>query len=214
MPRIDASLTLLYPDRATDDAMRAAAADGFTAYETWWPHPRPDPTDRRLQDFIDHSRRNGLHLVCLTGYSGAADERGLGTSVLPESVIERHFEALAATVTALRSPVVTMLYGNLRHSDRAGRVAAENRFAHLARSGHDPASAVRAAGGRLAHLQIADHPGRHEPGTGALDFGALGLALRATDYRGYIGLEYHPTGLARGPHLPSALTRAWDGARR
>jgi hydroxypyruvate isomerase len=44
----------------------------------------------------------------------------------------------------------------------------------------------------IGHLQFADEPGRHEPGTGSIDFPALVGAAEAGGYQGYIGLEYVP----------------------
>jgi len=57
----------------------------------------------------------------------------------------------------------------------------------------DPIAFLRNQGKRVAHIQIADYPGRHEPGTGAIDFNILFEALRAEEYTGSIGLEYIPT---------------------
>jgi hydroxypyruvate isomerase len=53
---------------------------------------------------------------------------------------------------------------------------------------------IVAAAGLLkpAHVQIADWPGRHEPGSGNLPFGRFFEALEASDYAGYVGLEYAP----------------------
>ncbi len=64
---------------------------------------------------------------------------------------------------------------------------------HVARSGDDPVAAVRQAAGRIGHVQIADLPGRHEPGTGELDFAEIFRALDAVGYADDIGLEYAPT---------------------
>ncbi len=44
----------------------------------------------------------------------------------------------------------------------------------------------------IGHIQFADHPGRHEPGTGALDFKLLTGVIEAAGYSGFIGLEYIP----------------------
>ena len=46
----------------------------------------------------------------------------------------------------------------------------------------------------IAHIQISDVPGRHEPGTGEINYPAVFTALEQVGYQGYIGLEYHPSG--------------------
>ncbi|WP_204333729.1 hydroxypyruvate isomerase family protein [Rhizobium leguminosarum] len=46
---------------------------------------------------------------------------------------------------------------------------------------------------RIGHIHIADYPGRHEPGTGMIDFDAILEALAAHDYHGAIGFEYIPS---------------------
>jgi len=45
---------------------------------------------------------------------------------------------------------------------------------------------------RIAHIQIADVPGRHEPGTGSIDFPALVTTIDRLGYTGWIGCEYVP----------------------
>lgn len=46
---------------------------------------------------------------------------------------------------------------------------------------------------RIGHIQIADNPGRHQPGTGEIHFAFLFRRLDELSYPGYIGLEYAPT---------------------
>lgn len=45
---------------------------------------------------------------------------------------------------------------------------------------------------RIAHIQIADNPGRHEPGTGEINYPFLFQYLDEIRYRGWIGCEYKP----------------------
>ena len=45
---------------------------------------------------------------------------------------------------------------------------------------------------RIGHLQIADNPGRNEPGTGEINYSFLFRHLEALGYKGWIGCEYKP----------------------
>ena len=47
---------------------------------------------------------------------------------------------------------------------------------------------------RIGHVQIADNPGRHEPGSGEIHFGFLLRHLDAIGYSGWVGCEYVPAG--------------------
>jgi hydroxypyruvate isomerase len=64
---------------------------------------------------------------------------------------------------------------------------------HLANNGDDVDAALLAYAHRIAHVQIADHPGRGEPGTGTLDLQRYLSTIEANGYSGYVGLEYIPT---------------------
>lgn len=49
--------------------------------------------------------------------------------------------------------------------------------------------------GRIAHMQLADNPGRHEPGTGEINFNNLFRFIDEAGYTGWIGCEYKPAGV-------------------
>lgn len=44
----------------------------------------------------------------------------------------------------------------------------------------------------IGHIHVADVPGRHEPGTGEINYEHLFGVLRERGYRGFVGLEYMP----------------------
>lgn len=44
----------------------------------------------------------------------------------------------------------------------------------------------------IGHIHIADAPGRHEPGTGEINYGAIVSTLEANGYRGRLGFELFP----------------------
>lgn len=56
----------------------------------------------------------------------------------------------------------------------------------------DLARCIVANLGRIAHFQIADNPGRHEPGTGEINYPYLFALIDRLGYTGWIGCEYRP----------------------
>jgi hydroxypyruvate isomerase len=63
---------------------------------------------------------------------------------------------------------------------------------HVGMAGHDARAALRRYQPLVAHVQIADVPGRHEPGTGGQPIAAFLADLDALGYPGCVGLEYRP----------------------
>ena len=82
---------------------------------------------------------------------------------------------------------------------------------HLAANGDDLDAAIAAYADRTAHVQIADAPGRGEPGTGDLDLQRHLTALADHGYAGWVGLEYKPT-TATTPESFGWLPRERRGA--
>jgi len=76
-------------------------------------------------------------------------------------------------------------------------VAAPNLFLqfdiyHAQRSGGEIAGTLMRHFDRIGHIQVADNPGRNEPGTGELNFGFLFGLIDRLGYQGWIGAEYKP----------------------
>lgn len=64
---------------------------------------------------------------------------------------------------------------------------------HAHVNGEDPAAFLAQHADKVAHIQLADYPGRHEPGSASIDFSQFFETLHASGYEGSIGLEYVPT---------------------
>jgi hydroxypyruvate isomerase len=64
---------------------------------------------------------------------------------------------------------------------------------HLANNGDDVAAAIASYADRVTHVQIADWPGRGEPGSGELALDRHLGDLQTRGYTGWVGLEYTPT---------------------
>jgi hydroxypyruvate isomerase len=64
---------------------------------------------------------------------------------------------------------------------------------HLATNGDDLAAVIERHAPKITHVQIADAPGRGEPGSGRLDLAGHVAALREHGYEGWVSLEYRPT---------------------
>ena len=78
-------------------------------------------------------------------------------------------------------------------------VGAENLYLqydiyHMQRMEGELAATMAKHLARIAHIQLADNPGRNEPGTGEINYPFLFAHLDRIGYRGAIGCEYKPAG--------------------
>jgi hydroxypyruvate isomerase len=63
---------------------------------------------------------------------------------------------------------------------------------HMQRMEGELAKTLQANLARIGHIQLADNPGRNEPGTGEINFGFLLPYLDEIGYSGWVGCEYKP----------------------
>jgi hydroxypyruvate isomerase len=67
-------------------------------------------------------------------------------------------------------------------------------FFHMQIMEGDLAQTVERLLPRIGHIQLADVPGRHEPGSGEINFDFLLRRLDTLGYSGWVGCEYNPRG--------------------
>ncbi|MFI5267640.1 MAG: hydroxypyruvate isomerase family protein [Chloroflexota bacterium] len=87
---------------------------------------------------------------------------------------------------------------------------------HVTMMGGDAVAAVERYADSIGHVQIADVPGRHQPGTGQAPISAFLARLDEVGYDGYVGLEYVPQGSMDEAlaWLPRAQRSYADGERK
>jgi hydroxypyruvate isomerase len=114
-------------------------------------------------------------------------------------------ERAGTEVTLLLEPLNTRVDhpGALVHSTRNGldivdavgspRLRLLLDVYHALMMGEDLAAEVGSDGALIGHVQVADLPGRNEPGTGEVDWDAVLRTVRGLGYSGPFGMEYVPT---------------------
>ena len=139
------------------------------------------PYGRRLAG-LDHDTQGAVAIANLRLAAEAAGR--VGASVLVEAINSVDTPGFPLDTSARAMAVI-------------GAVGAPNvgflaDLYHLAKMGEDVAEALHRCRDAIAHVQVADPPGRGAPGTGTLDFEPLFAQLAADGYDGWVGLEYLP----------------------
>ena len=63
---------------------------------------------------------------------------------------------------------------------------------HMLMMQEDPASFIPQYAYKIGHIQFADCPDRHQPGTGNMDYQQIFSLIKASLYHGWVGAEYKP----------------------
>lgn len=175
------------------------------------PFTSGDPDARAaFRDAIETAKRYCAALACpkinvLPPQAIAGLGRATQVAVYQENLAHAA-EALAAEgARVVAEPVNTrdrpeMLVGRIAEMaevlEGVGRddLALQFDVYHVARMDDPPAETFTRFVDRIGHVQFADAPGRHEPGTGDVDFEAVFAAIDASGYDGWINAEYVPSG--------------------
>lgn len=142
-----------------------------------------------------------------------------GTGQLPEGMdaalaYETFIENLRYTADALASEGVKAFVEPLNTKDNPGQLTATSAdgMKAIADAGHpnielqydfyhmqimegDLIATFTELLPSIGHVQFADNPGRHEPGTGEINYDAVFAAIDASGYSGWVGAEYYPSGV-------------------
>jgi hydroxypyruvate isomerase len=135
----------------------------------------PRPAEEKIESMVENLRElagraetAGVTLL-LEPLNTALDHRGcfLNTSALGVEIVRR-----------VNSPQMKLLYD----------------IYHMSMMGEDVLTEIEKNLEWVGYLHVADLPGRHQPGTGRIDYEAVNTLLRRAKYEGFIGMEFSALG--------------------
>ena len=165
---------------------------------------RGDDFRRSVDQAMEYAQALGVgQLNCLAGKAVA----GVAPGRLHDTLVAN----LAYAASALKTQGLRLLIEPINVYDIPGfflnrtqqavaildAVGADNLFVqydiyHAQRSEGELAATLGRYLARIGHVQLADNPGRHEPGTGEIHFDFLLAHLDQIGYSGWVGCEYLP----------------------
>lgn len=122
-------------------------------------------------------------LKCLNAAKPICEKENVTLVIEPLNAIDRkgysmpYAEPVFELLKKVNSPNIKMLY-DIYHQSMTGDLSIED---------------IRKNIDLIGHFHVADSPGRHEPGTGKVDYVKILSEISALPYSGYIGLEYRAT---------------------
>jgi len=168
--------------------------------------------DRRgeFQDGVERAIGYARALGCPTihamaGNAPAGGDRDRLTAAFVENLRFAADECAKAGLTVVIEPINSrdmpayFLNTSAQALDILARVGAANAklqydIYHMQIMEGDLAPTIERILPMIAHMQLADTPGRHEPGTGEINFAWLLPQIDRLGYSGWIGCEYRPAG--------------------
>jgi hydroxypyruvate isomerase len=153
---------------------------------------------------IDYAKAlNCRQVNCLVGIAPAGIDAGTLRRTVIENLRYAATQLKQAGIKLLIEPINTYdipgfyLNTTAQALDLIESVGADNLFVqydvyHAQRTEGELAKTVERNLARIAHIQVADNPGRNEPGTGEINYPFLFKHLDRIGYDGWIGCEYKP----------------------
>lgn len=209
---------------ATAHSLQVAAMSGNRRNTLIDPDDRPGLIEEMMQVFAVAQRLHCHHVVMLADAlnrdGSAAPTRPLSREVKIDSIVAGLSEladwARDANVTLLLEPLNTVLdhRGCFLDSSELGvqivkqvnhpNVQLLYDIYHMSMMGEDVLAQLEKYRTHIGYIHVADMPGRHQPGTGTIDYAAVNALLRRIGYSGFVGMEFSPAGLGHAANEAAA----------
>jgi hydroxypyruvate isomerase len=159
---------------------------------------------RGVASAIDYAKALDCKLInCIAGVAPQGADAGALRATLVANLAYAAGELAKENIKLLIEPINTRDIPGffLTHSAQAlgliEEVGSDNLFIqydiyHMQVMEGDLARTIETHLPRIAHIQLADNPGRHEPGTGEIAYPFLFGHLDRIGYSGWVGCEYKP----------------------
>lgn len=170
-----------------------------------WPD-RIEEFQTGVRQTIDIARKLGCHqLNCPVGYPRKEFSLAEQQQTLVDNLRFAAEETAKADIMLLVEPLNPITHPNyLLTTTLAGcalldqvnhpNLKIQYDFYQMQRSEGELIETARKHLDRIGYIQLADNPGRHQPGTGEINFRFLLNELARMDYHRYVSLEYTPLG--------------------
>jgi len=168
-----------------------------------------------LPDRVEEFRAGvaqAIHYATTLGVQQLNCLAGKAPADVPDAVVRQTFvDNLKFAAAALKEAGLNLLIEPVNRHDVPGfwlntsalalsvmdEVGADNLFLqydlyHMQRSEGELGATLAKHLARIGHIQVADNPGRNEPGTGEINYGFLFDHLDKLGYKGSVGCEYKP----------------------
>jgi len=130
----------------------------------------------RLAEYQQTFRKNLCHAIEIFSALGIKTVfEAINTEDMPGFIIHNS-EQMLALMTEINHPDLLMQYD----------------IYHMLMMQEAPALFIQQYADKIGHIQFADCPGRHQPGTGSVDFKTLFSIIKDSPYQGWVGAEYTP----------------------
>jgi len=201
-------------ETAAEQRLTIAAMSGNRRHSLIDPDERAGLLEEMSQVFGVAERLGCRHVMMLTDVlepdGSAAPARPLSTEAKIVSVVEglRELAARAkdAGVVLLLEPLNTVLDHRgcfldgsdagvqvLRHVNHPN-VRLLYDIYHMSMMDEDALTQIEKHKDWIGYIHVADMPGRHQPGTGQIDYRAVAALLHRIGYAGFIGMEFSAFG--------------------
>ena len=153
---------------------------------------------------VEYATALGVTQVnCLAGKMPEGVDHKLLRTTFVDNLKYAAAELKKANIKLLIEPINTFdipgffLSGTQQAIDIITEVGSDNLFLqydiyHAQRMEGELANSIQKHLAKIAHIQLADNPGRNEPGTGEINYAYIFAMLDRIGYAGWIGCEYKP----------------------